>query len=47
MRPDAPPTLTISLDDTAARRLYAELGLVETGEFDGDELVARLELVRG
>ena len=36
--------LSISPENTAARRLYAQLGFVETGETDGDELVARRQL---
>jgi diamine N-acetyltransferase len=31
-------------DNTVARRLYANLGFVETGEMAEDELVARLNL---
>ena len=34
--------LSYSPENTAARALYASLGFVETGEIEGDELVARL-----
>jgi diamine N-acetyltransferase len=34
--------LSYAPDNAVARRLYASLGFVETGEREGDELVARL-----
>lgn len=34
--------LTYSPDNEVARSLYADLGFVETGEMDDDEIVARL-----
>lgn len=34
--------LSYSPDNDAARRLYASMGFVETGEMEGDEIVARL-----
>lgn len=37
--------LSFSPDNEVARRLYADLGFVETGEMEGDEIVARF--VRG
>ena len=30
-------------DNTVARKLYAEMGFVETGEMDDDEVIARLQ----
>lgn len=33
--------LSYSPENTAARRLYADLGFVETGEMEDDEIVAR------
>ncbi|MEU7902242.1 GNAT family N-acetyltransferase [Actinoplanes sp. NPDC049118] len=40
--PDCPNVaLSYSPDNTAARALYASLGFVETGETEGDEIVAR------
>lgn len=36
--------LTYEPDNVVARNLYARLGFVETGEMDGDELVARMTL---
>jgi diamine N-acetyltransferase len=43
-REQAASTLALSYqaDNAVARRLYASLGFVETGERDGDEIVARL-----
>lgn len=35
--------LSYEPDNTVARRLYAALGFVETGEQEGEELVARLQ----
>lgn len=35
--------LSYSPENTAARRLYATVGFVETGEFEDDEAVARLQ----
>jgi diamine N-acetyltransferase len=37
--------LSYAPDNVAARDLYASLGFVETGEMEGDEIVARLDLV--
>jgi diamine N-acetyltransferase len=34
--------LSYEPDNTVARRLYASLGFIETGEQEGEELVARL-----
>ena len=34
--------LSYSPENAVARALYASLGFVETGEMEGDELVARL-----
>ena len=36
--------LSYQPDNVVARRLYADLGFAETGEVDGDEVVARLSL---
>lgn len=36
--------LSYEPENTTARRLYARLGFVETGEMEGDELVARRHL---
>ena len=36
--------LSYEPENTAARRLYASMGFRETGEMDGDEVVAVLEL---
>ena len=36
--------LTYHPDNIVARRLYADLGFVDTGEMDGHEVVARLAL---
>jgi diamine N-acetyltransferase len=36
--------LTYLPDNTVARSLYARMGFVETGELDGDEVVARKRL---
>ena len=43
------PAAALSYDasNAAARALYASLGFVETGETEGDELVARLALTSG
>ncbi len=40
------PSVALSYEaaNTVARRLYADLGFVETGETEGEELVARLRL---
>jgi diamine N-acetyltransferase len=35
--------LSYEPDNTVARRLYASLGFIETGEQEGHELVARLQ----
>ena len=35
--------LSYEPDNTVARRLYASLGFIETGEQEGEELVARLQ----
>lgn len=36
--------LSYELENTTARSLYASMGFVETGEFEGDETVARKRL---
>jgi diamine N-acetyltransferase len=36
--------LSFTADNVVARSLYVSLGFVETGELEGDELVARLRL---
>ena len=35
--------LSYSPDNVAARKLYADLGFIETGEMEGDEVVARCQ----
>jgi diamine N-acetyltransferase len=39
--------LSYTGDNAVARRLYASLGFVETGEIEDDELVARLRFTTG
>lgn len=36
--------LAYSPENAAARAVYARLGFVETGEKDGDEVIAQLDL---
>ncbi len=36
--------LSYEPENTAAKALYADFGFVETGEMEGDEVVARLPL---